>query len=160
MQPKAKKLLEDKKDAEDRAEEANSIVLPGQVSVYTATEGDEAMSRRSEETNEDSENEELDPPSIPTLAEAAAELEHEALIDLRCITCLAIDDAACLCSACDSLVCTDCLYDHDLTCVAAHAAPGHRFLEEEANMVSITIEPKRILTEAEEERMKKSKNQL
>ena len=88
----------------------------------------------------------------------------------RCITCLTIDDAAYTCSACDGLVCTECLYDHDLICSAAAATTSHHFFpdtaaEEEANRRSSAEAkaaqaanvPPRSLTDEDKERIAKSK---
>ena len=62
-----------------------------------------------------------------------------------------------MCSACDNLICTECLYDHDLTCKNAHADSRHSFLNEKDTTAITTKKNKRTLTAAEELRMAKSK---
>ena len=79
-------------------------------------------------TNTDDEDEAPQSESDEEAAESEYPDNNEQ--DERCTTCLAIDDCACHCTACDELVYSDCLYDHHLTCSRASALSGHYAADE------------------------------
>ena len=59
--------------------------------------------------------------------------------DDRCHVCMALDEAAITCNACEQHVCSDCLYDHSTMCGAEPAAPSHHYFHNRLNHAPTSV---------------------
>ena len=80
-----------------------------------------------------------------------------------CFECLAKDEAAVTCSACDLVVCSDCLFDHPDKCKAKSNAPLHYFLDKASSKrtndaAQIQEETKRLHVLTEEQSIRSANN--